>query len=178
MATGQLCWTLPSANGAACGSPPSGSTTYNSDASGNQITSNPPSGTGESISYNPLGQTTSVTPAGSGTAVAMAYTGADSTQRTQAGSTAFTNNAFERDQCVAFAGVDSNVATTTSSTCSAVTVGRPGRGSSTKPSKRASKNLERHFPTVTAAHPSRPATSLFDKPSPQPKTIRDRNANA
>src|SRR3954467_6699519 len=34
---------------------------------------------------------------------------------------------FARDQCVAFAGVDSNVATTTSSTCSAVTDGgRPG----------------------------------------------------
>ena len=37
-----------------------------------------------------------------------------------------------RDQCVALAGVDSSVATTTSSTCSAVTnAGRPGRGSLT-----------------------------------------------
>lgn len=35
---------------------------------------------------------------------------------------------FFRDQCVAFFGVSSSVATTTSSTCSAVTDGgRPGR---------------------------------------------------
>jgi RHS repeat-associated protein len=94
MATGQLCWTLPSASGASCGSPPTGSTTYTTDASGNQTASTPPSGTGESISYNPLGQTSSVTPAGSSTAVAMTYTGANSTQRTQAGPTTFTNNAF------------------------------------------------------------------------------------
>lgn len=47
-----------------------------------------------------------------------------------------------RDQCVALAGVDSRVATTTtSSTCSGVIVaGRPGRGSSTNPSRRASAN--------------------------------------
>ena len=39
---------------------------------------------------------------------------------------------FARDQCVAFFGIDSSVATTTSSTCSVVIVGgRPGRGSST-----------------------------------------------
>jgi hypothetical protein len=36
---------------------------------------------------------------------------------------------FARDQWVAFTGVDSSVATTTSSTCSAVIeTGRPGRG--------------------------------------------------
>ena len=57
--------------------------------------------------------------------------------------------AEHRDQCVAFSGVDSSVATTTSSTCDAVTVaGRPGRGSSVSPSKRASRNRARHLLTV------------------------------
>ena len=84
-----------------------------------------------------------------------------------------------RDQCVALAGMDSSVATTTSSTCSAVTdAGRPGRGSSTNPSQRASTNRRRHFPTVGCATRSRAATSLFDRPSAQPSTIRDRNASA
>jgi len=54
-----------------------------------------------------------------------------------------------RDQCVAFAGVASSVATTTSSTCSAVIeAGRPGRGSSLSPSNRSSTNRARHLPTV------------------------------
>ena len=84
-----------------------------------------------------------------------------------------------RDQCVAWAGVDSRVATTTSSTCSAVTdAGRPGRGSSTSPSQRACTNRRRHLPTVGCATRSRAATSVFDRPSAQPSTIRDRNASA
>src|ERR1700735_754367 len=84
-----------------------------------------------------------------------------------------------RDQCVAFFGVDSNVATTTSSTCVAVTVGgRPGRGSSTNPSRRDSTNLVRHLPTVAGDTASRIATSLFERPAAQPRTIRDRNAKA
>jgi hypothetical protein len=42
-----------------------------------------------------------------------------------------------RDQCVAFFGVSSNVATTIASTCSTlIEGGRPGRGSSTSPSRR------------------------------------------
>jgi hypothetical protein len=54
-----------------------------------------------------------------------------------------------RVQCVAVSGVDSNVATKTSSTCSAVIVaGRPGRGASNSPSNRNSQNRERHIPTV------------------------------
>jgi len=54
---------------------------------------------------------------------------------------------FFRDQWVACSGVDSRVATTTSSTCSAVIVGlRPDRGSSTKPSSLDSTNRDRHFP--------------------------------
>ena len=77
------------------------------------------------------------------------------------------------------AGVDSNVATTTSSTCSAVIVaGRPGRGSSTSPSNRSSQNRDRHFPTVAADTPSAAATSLLDTPAAQANTIRERNANA
>jgi len=79
-----------------------------------------------------------------------------------------------RDQCVALAGADSSVATTTSSTCSAVTdTGRPGRGSSTNPSQRPSTNRRRHLPTVGCATRSRAATSLFDRPSAQPSTIRE-----
>ncbi len=84
-----------------------------------------------------------------------------------------------RDQCVALAGADSRVATTTSSTRSAVTdAGRPGRGSSTSPSRRASTNRGRHVPIVNCATRSRAATALFDRPSAQPSTIRDRNASA
>ena len=86
---------------------------------------------------------------------------------------------FDRDQCVAFFGIDSSVATTTSWTCSAVIVGgRPGRGSSTRPSRRSCRNLARHVPTVFVEHPTRSATVLLSRPSPQPSTIRDRNASA
>ncbi len=69
---------------------------------------------------------------------------------------------FALDQCVAFSGVDSNVATSTSSTCRAVIVaGRPGRGSSDSPSNRSSQNRRRHFPTVAGDTPHAAATSLF-----------------
>src|SRR5674476_476268 len=86
---------------------------------------------------------------------------------------------FARDQCVAFAGVDSKVATTTSSTWSTpITGGRPGRGSSRSPSRRSSTNRARHLPTVPAAHPTRAATVLLSTPSAHASTIRERNANA
>ena len=86
---------------------------------------------------------------------------------------------FARDQCVAFFGVDSNVATTTSSTCSAVIVGgRPARGSSTRPSRRSATKRARHLLTVFVEQCTRSATALLSRPSPQPRTIRDRNANA
>jgi hypothetical protein len=86
---------------------------------------------------------------------------------------------FDRVQCVALAGVDSNVAITTSSTCSAlITGGRPGRASLTSPSKRSSTNRERHFPTVAAAHPSCTAAVLLSTPAAHASTIRDRNASA
>ena len=86
---------------------------------------------------------------------------------------------FDRDQCVALLGVDSNVATTTSSTCSAVTVaGRPGRGSSASLSKRCSRKRERHLPTVGRLTPSRAATTVFASPLAHSNTIRERNAKA
>jgi hypothetical protein len=54
-----------------------------------------------------------------------------------------------RDQCVALVGVSSNVDTTTCSTWSRVIDGgRPGRSSSTRPSRRSATNRERHLPTV------------------------------
>ena len=86
---------------------------------------------------------------------------------------------FARDQCVAFVGTDSSVATTTSWTCSAVMLaGRPGRSSSVSPSRRCSMNRARHLPTVAWAHPNSAATVLLSLPSAQASTIRDRNAKA
>jgi len=86
---------------------------------------------------------------------------------------------FFRDQCVACSGVESKVATTTSSTCLAVIVGlRPDRGSSTNPSNRESTNRGRHLPTVGIEIPSCAATSLLVKPVAQANTIRDRTARA
>src|SRR5664279_423919 len=50
-----------------------------------------------------------------------------------------------RDQCVALAGLSSNVATRTCSTLSKrIDGGRPGRGSSTNPSSRFATNRPRH----------------------------------
>ena len=84
---------------------------------------------------------------------------------------------FFRDQWVACSGVASSVATTTSSTCSAVIVGlRPDRGSSAKPSNRDSTNRDRHLPTVGMETPSCAATSLFVRPVAQASTIRERSA--
>ena len=42
----------------------------------------------------------------------------------------------------------------------------------------AIQETARHFPTVCCATPSLAATSLFGRPSAQPSTILDRNANA
>ena len=81
---------------------------------------------------------------------------------------------FALDQCVAFPGVDSNVATTTFSTCSAVTVaGRPGRGSSTRPTRRCSRNRDRRLPTVGRLTSSRSATTVFASPAALSNTIRE-----
>ena len=86
---------------------------------------------------------------------------------------------FARDQCVASFGVVSKVATTTSSTCSAVMLGgRPGLGSSDSPSKRCSTNRDRHLPTVAAEQPSSAATTLLSAPSAHLSTMRERSARA
>ena len=83
------------------------------------------------------------------------------------------------DQCVAPGGASSRVLTSTPSIISSLIVrGRPGRGSSTSPSRRRTANRPRHFDTVAAQHPKRPAMSLFASPAAAPNTIRQRNANA
>lgn len=77
-----------------------------------------------------------------------------------------------RDQCVAFFGVDSRVATMTSSTWSTVMLaGRPGLGSSTSPSRRSATNRARHFATVCGSTSTRAATALFVSPSALASTI-------
>src|SRR4029453_17304950 len=78
-----------------------------------------------------------------------------------------------RDQCVAFLGVSSNVATTTASTCSTVIEGgRPGRGSSTNASSRPATNGARHFPTPPPPPPpligGRPPAPRLATNPPQP----------
>jgi hypothetical protein len=85
-----------------------------------------------------------------------------------------------RDQWVALAGLDSSVATSTSSTFSSVIEGgRPGRSSSTSPSRRDSTNRRRHLPTVACVTCNVAATSLFVAPdSAHAKTILARNASA
>jgi len=84
-----------------------------------------------------------------------------------------------RDQCVASGGCCSSVATITSSTLSnRIEGGRPGRGSSISPSRRLLTNRRRHLPTVGWDTPNFAATALLDRPSPQARMIRDRNANA
>ena len=59
------------------------------------------------------------------------------------------------DQCVSPpGGACSSVAAITFSTCSSVTVrGRPGRGSSFSPFRRASRNRDRHLPAVAREIP-------------------------
>ena len=82
-------------------------------------------------------------------------------------------------QCVASAGVVSNVSVTTLSTSASVILrGAPDRGSSTRPSKRRSKNRDRHFPTVGFDRFNSAATSVFVLPSAHLRTIRARCANA
>jgi hypothetical protein len=85
-----------------------------------------------------------------------------------------------RDQCVALFGVSSSVAVITSSTLSStIDGGRPGRGSSVKPSKRLSTKRRRHLATVCSITRKLAATCLFVAPGAvQAKMIRARNANA
>ena len=85
-----------------------------------------------------------------------------------------------RDQCVAFFGVSSSVAVTTSSTLSSrIEGGRPGRGSSSNPSRRLSTKRRRHLATVCSITRKSAATCLFVAPgAAQANMIRARNANA
>src|SRR5258705_8680465 len=85
-----------------------------------------------------------------------------------------------RDQCVAFFGDSSNVATITSSTLSnRIEGGRPGRGSSTKPSTRDRTNRRRHLLTVFGATFRSAATCLFVAPgTAHASTILVRSARA
>jgi hypothetical protein len=63
--------------------------------------------------------------------------------------------------------------------CSSVIVrGRPGRGSSDKPSSRSATNRDRHFDTVFREVPACWATWPIVPPSAHASTIRARNANA
>ncbi|MDT4972058.1 MAG: hypothetical protein QOG22_2201, partial [Pseudonocardiales bacterium] len=73
----------------------------------------------------------------------------------------------------------SKVRVITASTCSSATVrGRPGRGSSNRPSNRSAKNLERHLRALLSAIPSFAAIAVFPNPSAAASTIRDRTASA
>ena len=82
-----------------------------------------------------------------------------------------------RDQCVSLPGVSSSVATTTSSTWSSrIDGGRPGRGSSCRPSSRRAMNRARHRSTVDSSTPRSAAASLFVPPSAQRSTIFARSA--
>ncbi|MGH9086923.1 MAG: RHS repeat-associated core domain-containing protein, partial [Acidimicrobiales bacterium] len=83
----ELCWAKSGTSSNACSSAPSGAVTYTYDADGNQTANS----AGEAIGYNSLNQTTALKPAG-GSTESFAYTGVDSTERTQAGTATFTNN--------------------------------------------------------------------------------------
>ena len=75
-------------------------------------------------------------------------------------------------------GVLSNVAVITASTCSSTTVrGRPGRGSSSRPSSRCATNRVRHFRALVMWTSSLSAIDVLLMPSAAANTIRDRVAN-
>ena len=83
-----------------------------------------------------------------------------------------------RDQCVASGGISSSVAVMTSSTLSSrIDGGRPGRGSSCRPSTRDAANLRRHLLTVFSSARKSAATCLFEAPSAHASTILARNAS-
>ena len=85
------------------------------------------------------------------------------------------------DQCVASFGVVSKVVVITRSTASSAIVrGRPGRGSSSRPSSRSTANRLRHLVTMLREIPRSSAICPFGAPgaSAQANTTRDRNARA
>jgi hypothetical protein len=76
-------------------------------------------------------------------------------------------------------GGSSNVLVSTCSTRSSAMVrGRPGRGSSDRPSSRSATNRRRHLPTVCGQIPNRSATCWLVWPSAQASTILARSAKA
>ncbi len=84
-----------------------------------------------------------------------------------------------RDQCVAFDGISSRVATITNSTWSTVIEGwRPGRSSSASPSRRCWASRVRHFVTMSVLTDNFSAISLLGSPSAHANTIRQRIATA
>jgi hypothetical protein len=84
------------------------------------------------------------------------------------------------DQWVSWLGGGrSRVATITRSTWSSAMVrGRPGRGSSARPSSRSRTNRPRHLATVWGQMPSCSATATLVLPLAQASTIRARKATA
>ena len=81
------------------------------------------------------------------------------------------------DQCVASRGELSKVAVINALICSSPTTrGRPGRGSSIRPSRRSTTKRLRHRRTVVIDNPNRAANTVFDSPSAAANTIRDRIA--
>lgn len=76
----ELCWTATGTPTSSCGSTPTGATSYSYDAAGNLASNS----AGLSAGYTLAGQTAQVTPPG-GTAFTMAYAGATSDDRRQAG---------------------------------------------------------------------------------------------
>ena len=82
-------------------------------------------------------------------------------------------------QCVAAAGMVSSVVVTTSAIFSSpIWRGAPGRGASTRPSRRFAANRLRHIATVTRVIPSRSAITRLVMPSAASSTISARIASA
>jgi len=82
-------------------------------------------------------------------------------------------------QWVAARGFASSVSVTTCSTwASLMRRGAPGRGSSSKPSRRAVRNRLRHLPTVCLVSRNSRATRVFVRPLAHVKTTRARWASA
>ena len=86
----ELCWAYVGTSSDACGTAPTGATTYSYDNNGNQTSSS----AGLTLAYNPANQAVSMTnPTGANT-TAMTYAGVGNAQRVTAGTTTYNNNTF------------------------------------------------------------------------------------
>lgn len=83
----QLCWWVPGSSTNACGSPPTGATSYSYDANGNETANS----AGRAFTLNIRDQNTSYTAPG-GSAVSWAYAGEGQTERTTVAGTTQRNN--------------------------------------------------------------------------------------